>query len=670
MLDRVLKYIVPIVLIILLPILLIMASNSAINVDEVLHYGYANEVVDWFESDGANSSCLTTPKTNLKYYGQSVDNLSAYINRTFDIDSEYATRHYIGAFIGWLLLIVIASIALEVTGSRAVALLSIALFIISPRPMGQLFGNLKDIPFALGYSISVLYGVKILKRFHKPKWLDVISMGLGIAFANSIRFGGFVVLLELGLVGVTWIAFKAITDIRSRLNSSTAVNRDLYIYNKNWWLTISIKVVVVTLIGYLLALIFWPYGQIDIIHNPLEALRVMEHYKVSIRQIFMGEVYWSTDLPWYYITVWLFISIPEIVLIGFIAGVVISIYKRESAFKQLPIYLLLLSTIFPIVYVILKGSNLYSGWRQFYFIYPTMVVLASIGSISIYKIVVSFLDRNIVSKVVKRALVISNIAIFVGLGVAPIIHTVDTYPTEYVYFNSFVGGVEGAWSRFELDYYFHNVKKGVDWLIESGELKDGDVVASHIDIRGYTKSQGVDIEYRYIHINSRNSVEWDYAILESNYVTPYRLSNNSWQYGDKLKEFTLGGKPNVVVVKGQSKSIVKGIEAYSKGNFKEAIVLLNEGLSGDVNDIESQAMLGASYLNSGEVVNLDLFLDRVERLAPDYENFYLLRASLLLSEGRYSEAQEICEQGLSINSKDRSLFNLREKIVDRDTTLE
>ena len=71
------------VLIIAAIILAFLAPKAAVNVDEQLHYPQAKKVVNWYFTGGKDVSSLDTPKTNLKYYGQSVDNLTALINRVF-----------------------------------------------------------------------------------------------------------------------------------------------------------------------------------------------------------------------------------------------------------------------------------------------------------------------------------------------------------------------------------------------------------------------------------------------------------------------------------------------------------------------------------------------------------------------------------------------------------
>jgi hypothetical protein len=83
----------------------------------------------------------------------------------------------------------------------------------------------------------------------------------------------------------------------------------------------------ILLIGYFAGLLFWPFALQNVFQHPLESLGVMEHYKVSIRQIFEGEWLWSTQLPWYYLPKWLLISTPEFLFFGF--GIFLLIFLRK-----------------------------------------------------------------------------------------------------------------------------------------------------------------------------------------------------------------------------------------------------------------------------------------------------------------------------------------------------
>src|SRR5690606_5497552 len=113
---------------------------------------------------GNDEDCLHTPVTNLKFYGQSVDNFTAFVNRIFKIENEFLTRHFSGALFFWLLVWFSGLFAHRITGSWLISVLTILALVFMPRLAGQAFGNLKDIPFAAGYMAGLLMIFQFLKE--------------------------------------------------------------------------------------------------------------------------------------------------------------------------------------------------------------------------------------------------------------------------------------------------------------------------------------------------------------------------------------------------------------------------------------------------------------------------------------------------------------------------
>ncbi|MBN2635435.1 MAG: phospholipid carrier-dependent glycosyltransferase, partial [Prolixibacteraceae bacterium] len=180
-------------------ILALLAPKAAVNVDEQLHYPHAKKVVSWYFTKGQDASNLDTPKTNLKYYGQSVDNLSALVNRVFNVQNEFLIRHYIGALFFFLLILFAGLLAFEVSESFWVSALTVISVLLMPRLFGQAFGNLKDIPFATGYLAGIYFIIRYLKELPEPKWKTVVALGAAIAFTVSVRAGGFILFAYFGM---------------------------------------------------------------------------------------------------------------------------------------------------------------------------------------------------------------------------------------------------------------------------------------------------------------------------------------------------------------------------------------------------------------------------------------------------------------------------------------
>ena len=354
-------------------ILAFLAPKAAVNVDEQLHYPHAKKVVNWYFTGGEDASCLDTPVTNLKYYGQSVDNFTALINRLFNIENEFLTRHFTGAVFFWLLLAFAGMIGFQISGSYWISALSVISILAMPSLFGHAFGNLKDIPFTTGYLAAIYMIIGFINELPKPKWSTAILLGLAIAFTCSVRIGGLILFGYFGLAMAAYIILKPFL-LKQIFSTKLCLVRLLG------------QILSILLIGYFAGLLFWPFALQNVFQHPFESLQVMEHYKVSIRQIFEGKWLWSTQLPWYYLPRWLLISTPEFLFFGF--GVFLMLFfskitKQDN--KQLFRELFVLFTLFfPIVYVIIIKANLYSGVRQMLFVMPVLAIFSSIGITGLY----------------------------------------------------------------------------------------------------------------------------------------------------------------------------------------------------------------------------------------------------------------------------------------------
>lgn len=620
-------------------LLFFLAPKAAVNVDEQLHYPHAKSVVNWYFTGGEDTACLETPVTNLKYYGQSVDNFTALINRIFSIENEFLTRHFIGAVFFFLLLFFAGLIAFQITGSFWVSTLTVLSMLAMPRLFGQAFGNLKDIPFACGYAAGIYMIIRFIKEFPKVKWSTTILLALSVAFTSSVRIGGLILFAYLGLAIVTYLILKPFY-LKYIVSTKLCLVRLLG------------QGIVILIIGYFAGLLFWPYALRDVFQNPLESLSVMEHYKVSIRQVFNGELLWSTQLPWYYLPKWILISTPEFILLGFLICTVslIRYLPKPVKSKQLFIELFVFFTLlFPLVYVIVIRANLYSGVRQLLFVFPILTVLSSVGIYRIWKL--------------KRSMKISLVSLFFILMIIPVQHQAKTFPVDYVYFNSISGGNKKAWSNYEYDYYFHSIKESSDYLINFIGSQEA-VVASNCNLSNYYENIP-NINYEYTRFVERSSVDWDYGLFGLNYIHPEMLKNGKWFSGEVLKVFFHKNNPEAVILKRNSKNDFNGITEIEKGNFLEGEKLLKQAIKTDVNNVWLFVNLAKNCFKTNDFSEFDAFLKKGFEIHPNYEPLFLLKAQKLFDEKKYKESFETLNELIEINPRYKNAAPLLKAVKNK-----
>jgi hypothetical protein len=607
-------------------LLVFLAPKAAVNVDEQLHYPHAKKVVNWYFTGGADKSCLDTPVTNLKYYGQSVDNFTALINRIFNIEDEFLTRHFTGALFFLLLLLFSGLVGYQISGSFWVSALTVISMLAMPRLFGQAFGNLKDIPFAAGYIAAIFFIIRFAKELPVPKCSNSVWLGLAIAFTCSVRIGGLILFGYLGLALLAIFISKPFL-LKQIFSTKSSVVRLL-----GQGLTI-------LLIGYFAGLLFWPFALQNVFLHPYESLKVMEQYKVSIRQIFGGEWLWSTQLPWHYLPKWLLISTPEFLFFGF--GVFLLLFLKkliQQNSKQLFIELFLLFTLFfPLVYVIVIDANLYSGVRQMIFVMPVLAIFSSVGIISLYNSE-SF-----------KSIKIATAFFYFALMLLPIKHQATTFPADYIYFNSISGGNRKAWSNYEYDYYFHGIKKPAEYLI--GLVGNEEItVASNCNLSNYfDKNQ--NIHYKYVRYLERSSADWDYGLFGVNYIHPELLKNGKWQSSEIVKTFYHKGNPVVVLLKRKDKQDFEGISKSELGKFGEANVLLENALQSDVNNVWIILQMAKNALKESDFENFKRYLQKGREIYPQYEPFYLVEAQYLFDQAEYRKAEAVLNGLIEINPR-------------------
>ena len=214
-----------------------------------------------------------------------------------------------------------------------------------------------------------------------------------------------------------------------------------------------------------LTILLWPYLWSDPINNFLNTFLELANYKHfgGSENLFLGKFVMSTNVPWNYIPVWIFVTTPIIYLFFLLVGVIkvffINIFykkikKNKSAYIDLFFFL---SAFFPILAVILLKSTLYNGWRHLYFIYPFLLLISLVG--------IEYLVKNIQSKNILNILKIIIIFTF--------LHTsywmLKNHPHQYVYFNILAG--KDIKNKFEMDYWGLSYKENLDYLLSVDKRK-------------------------------------------------------------------------------------------------------------------------------------------------------------------------------------------------------
>ncbi|MBM4425620.1 MAG: hypothetical protein FJ031_00110 [Chloroflexi bacterium] len=192
--------------------------------------------------------------------------------------------------------------------------------------------------------------------------------------------------------------------------------------------------------------ISWPYLWMNPIPNFFNSLREMSLYPWAGLVLFNGSAYSSTDLPLSYLPVLLLIQLTEPVWALSIVGWIVAIVSAEK--KRGLVELSLLWFFIPFIAFIVFRIALYDNFRQIFFILPPIFLMAGVALEAIKKV-----------KWQAALIVICLLPSLFGI--------VSLHPYEYMYYNSFVGGVSGAEGRFETDYWSTSFREAADYVNEN-----------------------------------------------------------------------------------------------------------------------------------------------------------------------------------------------------------
>lgn len=629
------KYIFYVLAALSLLIMIIGSQQAGISGDEFFHTEHAKHVFNFYATGGKDSTATVVTETyNLPLYGQLIDNIAHGITVLFNIDDYMALRHALNSIVGWIAILFVGLFVKRVAGWRA-GVFAIILMMVSPRFIGHSFNNLKDIPFAAASMMSIYYIVKFLDELPKRKLSTMIMLAISIAFAIDVRVGGLIVIGYFAIFALIYYIWKYKTLKKE--------------FGKVFLWSLGI-----VFVGYFLSVLFWPYALVSPIDNPISTLKGMTNFSASLRQIFEGQAQWSDVLPWYYTPKFILMTIPLVVILGAVAGLVLMFKNKKQWFYY---FVLLFTFIFPIFWIIINKSNVYGGWRHALFTYPPLVAFSALGIDALV---------NAYNKKYWKIIVISAFGL---LSINPIIHIIKNHPHEYVYFNELSGGMDKAYGNYELDYYFHSLREASEWVIANAkkdELTTGDkiiVACWHPKpIDYYFRHDTAKFKTAFIRYNEKGDVDWDYAIVCNTGIAPEQLRSGVFPPNNTVYKVEVDGKPICVVLKRKDKSDVKAYELKNKGQLDEAIPLYLKAIEKDYQNETALINISEIYLRKNLPDSVIFFTDKMLKLNPNSENANYFKAYALFMQNKEQKALLLCDKVIKDNFKYSPTYTLAANI--------
>jgi len=210
-------------------------------------------------------------------------------------------------------------------------------------------------------------------------------------------------------------------------------------HGKNAILPLAIYAIIALIAIYLT----WPYLWLDPIGHFTESMKVMSQYPWKGQVLFNGVEYSPANLPWTYLPFLLGIQLTEPVWALFIVGLVAAGWKQRE--KRELLLLTIFWFIIPLVGFIVLRPPLYDNFRQIFFILPPVFWMAGV----------------VFEKIKKPVLQFALIALVILPGV---VDGIRLHPYEYIYYNRCIGGVDGAFRKFEMDYWGTSYRAAAEYV--------------------------------------------------------------------------------------------------------------------------------------------------------------------------------------------------------------
>jgi 4-amino-4-deoxy-L-arabinose transferase-like glycosyltransferase len=417
-------------------------TDYGVTWDEDAHHWYGVLVLKYYLSGFTVRRAFDWG--DLYYYGAAFDTTAAALAHLSPFGT-YETRHLLNGLVGVLGVVGVWKLGRALAGPRA-GFLAALFLLLTPNYYGQMFNNPKDVPFAVGMVWATYYLIRILPELPRPRGSLIAKLAFATGLALGVRVGGLLMFGYLGLLLLLFVLWRGLETRRW----GTVVGEA--------WTCFWRVLLPVALLAWPVMLLFWPWAQQSPILDPLRALVYFSHEIFPFPTLFDGRYVPASDLPWTYLPVYIALALPELLLVLLAAAPVAALVLvgrggwRLARTAALGLFILGFTIVFPVAYAIAVKAVLFDGMRHFIFVLPPIAALTAVLA-----------DRALdaVADLPRRGYVY-GLLITYALGHVTVMARL--HPDEYVYYNGFIGGVDGASGRFKLDYWANSYAEAVAGL--------------------------------------------------------------------------------------------------------------------------------------------------------------------------------------------------------------
>lgn len=396
----------------LLPIFLVLSTGFGATWDEYQQHDKARRLLQFWAGERPS---IDEPIDGAHLYGALLEVISLPLARRLGAD-EYVVGHAVTAQWGWLGIVLAGLLAARLFDLRH-GLLTMALLVVTPQYVAHSMNNPKDLPFATVATASLLAMTYVARH---PPFLG-LATGAGLALilgvGLNVRAGA------LLFAGYTAVLIGYYASVRGTFDISTLAPA-------------AVRVLAVVAGAMAIGWIAWPWAYEHPLTASIRAMRELSRFPWGGFVLFGGADVPSDGLPWTYVPLRAWLTMPPVLLAGAVVGLggMWTLPARERTMA------LLGAVLFPIVFVVGTGATLYDGLRHLLFVVPPLAVLAAAGWLRLMDIASPRLRLAVVA--------------LLAIGLAePLWFQWRNHPNQIAYVQPLAGGPSAAFARYDLDYW-------------------------------------------------------------------------------------------------------------------------------------------------------------------------------------------------------------------------
>jgi len=423
----------------------------------LVSYKYINEVLLNREIPGLEE-IPEMSEQNHGYYGTAMQMPTVFIedlhNFTMNTREIYLMRHlynFIVCFAGYICFYI--ALRKIFGGNRLYAFAGTLIVSLYPRFFGYQFTDVKNLIFA---ALNMAVMLALVYLVEKESWMAVVVFGIVAAFATNQRI--MAIIYPVFLVGY-WV----VRDL-TRLVKYKAIDKNKILF----WA----KYPLASISYFLCWVMISPFAWVHPIISFKKTFKAFSHFQDwNGYMAFMGKLITSTELPWYYLPVWMGITIPVAYLVLFFTGhiaLAISLKKEGKGWWEKGVlgkdkWLVCCIGLFwgIIGAIVILHCKIYESWYHVFFAFIPFTVIAIYG----LKFYVGFINKKIIA------------IIFAAYMLLVVGWNIRNHPYQQVYFNM-IGRPYAH--LFERDSQYADSNELMEWILVHTE--------GEVRVSGYTLS--------------------------------------------------------------------------------------------------------------------------------------------------------------------------------------